>query len=659
MFQEVLEYCADQCGVEKSQLNGSVSTLFDYAIDTGLIVPETKVEAGKCARTYRLSEQYELQENEFDLIIYMYNEYQKKTRKEMGRITTEKLLVLFFKEVITKLLSEYKSNRADEEKPHNLFGITYARFGPVVSDCSMELGVSKDTYLTKRLFEDSRNAYKKLYKKDHRPYGDKPSEEKVYSIETGDEVYKHLPEDWKRKTRTFASNYAYFEELLDYYHVFESSDLIKTFDKFLVIAAIGEGKDEQLLSLAAELKIYQRVVGTKKNPEDIISAIDSVMDGMISGIWKYLCYKNEEYQRCYALVAKGVSKQRENKNWYAKVIDIWRGDVASLKKVKHSTSKDLVADIKSYLMILAKHCKQGKNDQEYTQQIRKFNDSIKFPEQCRELLNRHIDQLSIKLYENIDVLQQRNKNIEDKYIDDDKIECLFTKQIQGRNKNAALQQLVEKFMDEAACMLYEIASEWNYIIESASDKQHNISISYTDRNINYLNKIGETLEENNEVKERLCAIQYRERNFDRTIRRLRELVHEIDLLLFCINQYILQNNSRFLKINHFYVVRRDDENDIEIDEMVKMKTRERALNDYLGFKDRNDCVAFVKSQYSKPIVDMLYGFSGYTLLEYDCEKGANTIVKSGERCYSKRVKENVRKILEEYNGVIVKVTDRR
>ena len=93
----------------------------------------------------------------------------------MNKILTEKLLVLFFRDVIVRILNEYKKNAEDDEKPRNLFGITYARFGPVVSESDEGGNVSKDSYLTKRLSDESRSPYKRLYEHD-----DKSSKKQVF-----------------------------------------------------------------------------------------------------------------------------------------------------------------------------------------------------------------------------------------------------------------------------------------------------------------------------------------------------------------------------------------------------------------------------------------------------------------------------------------------
>ena len=127
-FGNVLEYCTAINAMKEDELRGYISILFDYAIDTGLIVPEIGIYKNKWVRAYRLSEQYELHEREFDLIIYMYNEYQSKSNKSMmGKILTEKLLVLFFREVIMKILNEYKNYGETDEKPQNLFGTLQRR----------------------------------------------------------------------------------------------------------------------------------------------------------------------------------------------------------------------------------------------------------------------------------------------------------------------------------------------------------------------------------------------------------------------------------------------------------------------------------------------------------------------------------------------------
>lgn len=658
-LKEVLEYCLLYYKGNSDNLIANISILFDYAIDTGLIVPEISVRCGKYIRAYRLSEQYELQEKEFDLIIFMYNEYQKKSKKtEMGKILTEKLLVLFFNEVITKILNEHRSHN-NGEKAKNLFGIAYARFGPVVSDSSTKIGVSKDTYLTKRLFDSSRSPFKRLYTIENKSINAKNNEEKIYGKETSEDIFRDLPEDWKRKTRLFVTRYCEFERILSFYNVFESSNYIKSFDKFLIISAIGSSKDNQLLSLAAELKIYKNVITSKRTIDDIITAIDSVMDGVINGIWKYICYKTDEYYKCYIISAQKLCEEKRRMEQCCRTIDILRDFIDKLKKIEQSSLDNLKNDVNMYLKIYAIYFNLNRNDEKYKICVAKFNDTYFDPILCKKVLSTSATELKMEIYERIDKLCRRREEVEPENLDHDKLDNLFAEYSNNANRNQEIIDVVEKLMDEAAIILYEISLYWNYIIDAVKNKEIKVKISNIDKNANYLKKVYEILGDNDELHDRVKGINSKKMELEEVIIRLRELEYEVDLLLFCINQYILRNNSKFIPIKSFFVVKRDDENAIEISEIIEAKNREIPLNMYLGFENVKNIAAFSKSNQSLQYIEKLREYTGYTLVDYECMHGCNIIIKQGEQCYSERVKGAIKEVLEQYSDKIIEIRDRR
>lgn len=650
IFKEVVEHCVGFCDVDISELIGNVSTLFDYAIDTGLIVPEIDLKDEFYIRAYRLSEQYELHEEEFDLIIYMYNEYQQKTQKEvMSKILTEKLLVLFFKEVIMKILNEYKGSYENGETPKNIFGITYARFGPVVSDNSEELGVSNDSYLSKRLFDDARSPYKRLYEKD----------KKIYVKQIADNSFVNLPKEWRTQTKTFVNRYDYFERLLEFYNVFQKTKYINTFDKFLVISAIGENQDNQLLSLAAELKIYQTKISGKKSAEDVVVALDSIIDGMVSGIWKYICYKTSEYKECCAIVATSMEGEKKKFEKYGKAIKRFREYIDTLNEIEKASVDNLKNDVYKVLNIYRSCHDSAKNSEKYQRYVNELNRTYANNEECKIVLNNLISELKAELYPYTDKLCREKDTFNQAYMDVDKLEELFSGKSNRDNRNAELRNVVKKLMDEVVYILYEILTSWNCIVELAKNKKINIEICNTDRNTNYLKTIKEILDKNSESKGRIRAIDISKQGLENIILRLQELEHEIDILLFCINQYIMSNNSKFIPIQSFYVVKRDDGDEIELAEITEAKNREVQLNKYFDFLDCKNLAAFVKSKQSSKIIENLSEFSGYTLLDYECKRGCNTIVKTAKGCYSKRVKNNIMMLLDEYSNKVITIKDGR
>lgn len=653
-FSDVYTYCKELSDIDKNELIGYVSVLFDYAIDTGLVVPIINIQNKYYMRSYRLSEQYELQEVQFDLIVYMYNEYQIKTGKtEMNRILAEKLLVLFFKTVIPQILDEYHRPHEDENNPQNVFGIAYARFGPVVSDSSSRLGVSQDSYLTKRLFDESRSPFKRIYltKKQDKNVG------KIYVKEVGDGFFDNLPKDWTKKTRIFVNRYFYFEKLLEYYDIFSTLKYIKTFDQFLVISAIGNSKDNQLLSLAAELQIYQDKVNAESGTmTDIISAVNSIMDGVTSGVWKYICYRTAEYDNCCnSVFAKGKKEQKKFED-LAYQIHLHREWLNGLKSIEESPIENYIEDVKVFLILYANIKGIEKNDGRYRDYVNKFNKLYKEPVNCKKYLNSSILRLKNELYESIDKIIREKEKIDSKFIDIDRIEELFCVQDVEKNRNSEIKNGAEELMSNSVLILYEIIELWNYIIDN--NEAIPLEITYKDHNANYLRILQNLFDNDARYAQRKKCIDKAKASIENVIRRLRELVYEINVFMFKINQYIMCNNTNFSQIQKFYIVRRDDGNAIEIDEILRKKEKEKSINNYFEFSNKENVAIFNKPNQPEEIIEQLQEYSGYTLIDYECTHVSNVIFKNMDTCYSKRVKKIVTGILNNYSNKIIKVTDR-
>ena len=259
---------------------------------------------------------------------------------------------------------------------------------------------------------------------------------------------------------------------------------------------------------------------------------------------------------------------------------------------------------------------------------------------------RKFSDYSLRLYQKRDVIKQQ-------YIDLDKLEDLFVENNCVENRNYDMVSIVDKLMYQSAFIIYEILFRWNYVIENYKNKK----ITSLDRNKKYLSKAKEILSANDVFKEKINFIEREVMDIDKVVLRLKELEYEIDLILFCISQYVLKNESRFTPIHSFYIVRRDDGNVIEIDEMLAYKRRENSLNKYLGIEGNDDCAAFLKSNQTIKLCQKLSEYSGYTLIEYECTRGCNILMKVGDACYSKRVKKHVSELLQQYTDKIIQVTD--
>ncbi len=277
-FSELISYMIQ---VEGNVEKYSVSTIIDILIDKGILVPAIVHGVNNSIiRGYKCGEIYNLTKKGIDLFAYMLDQYAEiQEGKPLDKIEFEKLCVLFFKNAAyrNRLFSVSKSFDDD------CFSICYSKFGPRVSSCNKKYKVVSKSALA-ALLEDSG---------------------KIYLLK-GKYMISKASAPRTEKWAVIADNFA-----ITYYHLYQCFEnkviknrYVHTYNDFLTLLAIGSDRKNQMFSLMAELYLMTRIE-TDNSLFEILDEMDhyafkkresdrpqyqGIMDGIGSGMWKYICF---------------------------------------------------------------------------------------------------------------------------------------------------------------------------------------------------------------------------------------------------------------------------------------------------------------------------------------------------------------------------------
>ena len=264
-----------------------LSNIFDILIDSGILVPSIIHTAdGKILRGYKSGEIYKLTTEHFRVFANMLSQYAAEVNRPLFRVEFEKLCVLFFRR-ISKLLTPIVKKR---KYGFDEYGVCYSIHGPRVSSGNLEYAVEKKSSLESKLLRkymrevgwtDSHgNYYKDMYEIKHHGY---------IAIEE---------DDWEIEATSFAIDYV---DLHNAFHLNRSALVgahIYRFNELLTLLSIGYNKRNQLLSLLAELHLFSELnIGEEENLNKVLEKISksAAVDGLTSGMWKYVCYSRREH----------------------------------------------------------------------------------------------------------------------------------------------------------------------------------------------------------------------------------------------------------------------------------------------------------------------------------------------------------------------------
>jgi|GEM_PF-3578039 len=298
------------------------SNNIDILIDKGLIIPSIVhgYYNGNCStiiRAYKCGEVYSLNEKHFKLFTYALCEYLKGIKHDrLQKTEFEKLCVLFFREAVKNVLK-----RSEKDSDEEQYSICYSKFGPRVSTSKPIYSADENSTLAAKLItlnyisdEDSYRILKEVTKED-----------------IGNQ-------DWELIAQTFSDRYEYLYENLfneDGEEILfdEVRDMhMRTYIEFLIMLSIGLNKTDQLLSLLAEIYLVDSIEVTG-NIKQTLKDYCRITDGLVSGMWKYMCYMQPIHPLNKVYSNLRANKDTKNISTYISQIFILNPDIDQNKYI--------------------------------------------------------------------------------------------------------------------------------------------------------------------------------------------------------------------------------------------------------------------------------------------------------------------------------------
>ena len=388
-FEHEEEITLSKLAEKISTTSKSISTITDIAIDRGLFVPKILVNGGLLVRGYKKSEFSELQEEHFNLFAYMldfYSKHFKKDDKEMlDRTETEKLCVLFFEELLNNNI--FKKNTVH---CRDYFSKCYTRYGAVLSNSNKPYKASTDTrFVNSYLVDDDEYDYERRY-----ITIDKYS--KKYIVKPKSIRYDIISEKWKDEAEDFAFKYGRILNFIKEFKV--KTYYVSTFNQFLTLKSIGAESKDWLIAILAELNLFNSFIykyirddnffDTDNNIIKLTNDLDSLIGGLNSGLWKYICYRENEFQKFGDSLLNEI-KKRVNEPKYS--METYKAVNKIVKSYKYNLNEDieptindcaeLIFEILSNISSMRKYIKdviKQKCDKQHLPQLKELVGAAKY-----------------------------------------------------------------------------------------------------------------------------------------------------------------------------------------------------------------------------------------------------------------------------------------
>ena len=252
------------------------SIILDVLIDNGVVVPRTVIKNDDSInRIFKFGEVANLTEYDFRMFAMVLSEYSKCFNRGLDKTELEKISVLFFR--------FFNRNFDVNKNMSEAYRICYSKFGPRISNSKTQYAVTVGSTLFEKLAENH--------------LLDRTGDNKIEIIDPfqNEELNKVRPHE----------RYLFADQLFKlytYYNKFKANDpnntifnYINTYIRLLTLLSIGNEEKDKILSLLAEVNL---VKGIKKywgnNIEYFFKRFDGIIDGILSGVWKYFCYKKQD-----------------------------------------------------------------------------------------------------------------------------------------------------------------------------------------------------------------------------------------------------------------------------------------------------------------------------------------------------------------------------
>lgn len=303
IISHLKEYMSMRLRTEVDEL--MFSNVIDVLIDKGIIIPSIiHGENSTIIRAYKCGEVYALNKEHFRLFTYALSEYLKYIKHDkLQKTEFEKLCVLFFREAVHKGILSYGESKGEEDE----YSICYSKFGPRVSTSKPIYSADETSTLASRLLNlnmlDTITHESSETKAEEETDDGKQSEsfnQISYYIpaKINEDEIKH--QNWRDVAQTFARRYELIYDSLfnenNGIYIFDTvrNMYIRNYIELLTMLAIGTSRKNQLLSLLAELYLLDSIE-TNTDIGSILFQCNRILDGLISGMWKYMCYSQSEH----------------------------------------------------------------------------------------------------------------------------------------------------------------------------------------------------------------------------------------------------------------------------------------------------------------------------------------------------------------------------
>jgi len=260
------------------------SNVIDVFIDRGLIIPSIVHFENTIVRGYKCGEVYHIGVEHFSLFAFVLNQYSGFISRDLWKTEVEKLCVLFFREAAKQGIISYGEDTGGQDE----YSISCSKFGPRVSTGKPNYRASEDSVLVSKLFGLN---YIKPAGRNIGILGGKI--EPNYQIVHESLLKPHEP-DWHRKATVFASKYSELQKAYEKVRK-HSGYHLNSYIELLTMLSISLNRRDQLLSLLAEVYLFTTVRTNDPDIKNILQDCNRILDGITSGMWKYMCYSSKKH----------------------------------------------------------------------------------------------------------------------------------------------------------------------------------------------------------------------------------------------------------------------------------------------------------------------------------------------------------------------------
>ena len=311
---------------EHTKLKLLSSLILDVFIDNGVIVPRIHCNDASIVRIFKFGEVARLTVHDFALFAMVLGEYADLLKRTLDKTELEKISVIFFR--------KYNNNFNVENNESEAYRICYSKFGPRISSSANLYSVPQGQALTDKLLN-----YNFITS-----VGDK------YNI-----IDYSQPESLSKVDMTNRSIFAgKMYKLHQYYTTAQSKEpqnpiftYVNSYIRLLTLLAIGSKEEDRVLSLIAEVDLIKSKSLSKHHDiKQVISILNGIIDGILSGIWKYFCYSNTSLSKdTFQLLC---SSSNEENAIYS--IDFYIECLSLSEKIEHT---DFLEEIGKFLYDVA------------------------------------------------------------------------------------------------------------------------------------------------------------------------------------------------------------------------------------------------------------------------------------------------------------------